>query len=252
MSCSPICSSMWPTFASVEGFRKFHWAASPIYQPCRTTEIVPSCKRRKAAGELGARNGEFPKTRRRLGAGAVAPRLVPDRHVLDRPRPGRARSLFRRRTGWSRPGIAFYGSLAAALTRVQRLVCVPAVLDRAVLHLAYRGSVHAADLRAQCRRKRRRRIRHHPQHGSDPARVDLHSAAECRLPPRASLVPERAVVPIAGIAPGADGAGRLPSERRGQRSVLVSLGECVRAQQEANAARQPSSAFSSARKGLAG
>jgi hypothetical protein len=37
-----------------------------------------------------------------------------------------------------------------------------------------------------------------------------------------------------------------------RRSVIASLGECVRAQQAASAAGQPSSAFSSARNELAG
>ena len=204
---------MWPTFASVEGFRKFH---STHHQ---YTNLPNDGNRHiwythDAMGELEP-GWRFPKTRLGLALvllrraffvtgmfwivrGLVGASLIPSPHwmiaakivvlFLDRRRPDLLRGL----------------------------AGLPALLARAVLHLAYRGSICPHHLRAQRRRERRGGVCDHPDHRPDLHRVASHPAAECRLPSRAPLVSERALLPPAGSAPSLDGARGLSHECRGQ------------------------------------
>ena len=198
---------MWPTFASVEGFRKFH---GPHHQ---YTNLPDDGNRHiwqthDAAGEL-APDWQFPKTRAGLALvllrralfltgmlwivrGLVGSFLIPSPHWMVAAR------------------IAFYGSLAAALTvfNAWYAFLLYWIVPYCTWHIAAQYTRLICEHSAVESDEEEYAI----TRSTVPTRLefDLHSAAECRLPPRASLVPERAVVPIAGIAPGADGAGRLP------------------------------------------
>ena len=204
---------MWPTFASVEGFRKFHGTHHQY------TNLANDGNRHlwhthNAEGELEP-EWVFPKTRLGLALmilrraafvtgiswifrGLVGSSLIPSPRWMVAAR------------------LAFYVSVAGALDVLWRLARSRLVLARAVLHLAYRGPVHPPDLRAQRCRKRRGRVQHYPHHHPDLARVDLHLAAQRRLSPRASLVPERPLLSAARAAPALDGARWLSGARRGQ------------------------------------
>ena len=170
---------MWPVFASVEGFRKFHATHH------QHTNLPGDGNRHiwythNAAGELDP-GWVFPKTR--LGLALVLLR----------------RAFFLTGMFWIVRGLvgsSFIPSphwMVAAEDRVlcvcwrrsDRLGCLVrflAVLDRPLLHLAYRNSVRAYHLRAQCCRKRRRRVWDYPHHDPDLARVDLYLTVQCRLP----------------------------------------------------------------------
>ena len=157
---------MWPTFASVEGFRKFHGTHHQYTN-------LPNDGNRQLWHTHNAR-GEFepewvfPKTRRGLAVTAPATCRVLDRDLLGRPR---------HRRGVFHPAASLDGRRAA------RLLCgscrrfdvlwgvgrARLVLARAVLHVAHRSAVHPIDLRAQRRRSRRGRIQRHPYHAADPS-----------------------------------------------------------------------------------
>ena len=216
---------MWPTFASVEGFRKFHGTHHQyINLPDDGNRHI--WRTHDAAGEL-APDWQFPKTR----AGLVL--------VLLR------RAAFLTGMLWIVRGLvgmfliasprwmlatqlAFYGAVVAALTYFGAWYAFLLVLDRALLHLAHRRAVHAADLRAQRRRERRGRLFHDAHDGTDLPRVGLHPAAQYRLSPRASLVSERAVLPLAGASPALMEREGFRQHAVVKRSVIASLSECVR------------------------
>jgi fatty acid desaturase len=240
---------MWPTFASVEGFRKFH---GPHHQ---YTNLPDDGNRHiwqthDAAGEL-APDWQFPKTRAGLALvllrralfltgmlwivrGLVGSFLIPSPHWMVAAR------------------IAFYGSLAAALTvfnawyafllywivpyctwhiaaQYTRLICEHSAVESDEEEYAITRSTVPTRLESIFILPRN--VGYHLEHHWYP------SVPWYRLPELHQALMER------------EGFRENAVVRR---SVVVSLGECVRAQQEANAARQPSSAFSSARNGLAG
>jgi fatty acid desaturase len=240
---------MWPTFASVEGFRKFH---GPHHQ---YTNLPDDGNRHiwqthDAAGEL-APDWQFPKTRTGLALvllrralfltgmvwivrGLVGSFLIPSPHWMVAAR------------------IPFYGSIAAALTvfdawyafllywivpyctwhiaaQYTRLICEHSAVESDEEEYAITRSTVPTRLESIFILPRN--VGYHLEHHWYPSvpwyrLPELHQALMAREGFR-----ENAVV---------------------RRSVLVSLGDCVRAQQAASAARQPSSAFSSARNGLAG
>ena len=170
---------MWPVFASLEGFRKFHSTHHQYTGPPRGREpaaLVHARRRRRAGARLGVSEDAGGAR-----AGAAAPRLFCHRPVLDRARVGRL---------ILHPVAALDGRGQDRLLRdrrrradrLRRLVCLFALLDRALLHLAHRHPVCAPDLRAQRRRQRRGRIRDHAHDHPDLARVGLHPAVQCRLP----------------------------------------------------------------------
>ncbi len=204
---------MWPVFASVEGFRKFHGTHHQY------TNLPDDGNRHiwhthDAAGEL-APDWQFPKTKLGLALvllrralfltgmlwivrGLVGASLIPSPHWMIAAR------------------ITFYGSVAGALTifGAWYAFLLYWIVPYCTWHIAAQYTRLICEHSAV--EKRRRGICHHPHHDPDQARVDFGAAAECGLSPRASLVPERALVPIAGAAPGADGTRRLPRPRRGQ------------------------------------
>ena len=197
---------MWPTFASVEGFRKFH---STHHQ---YTNLPNDGNRHiwythDAAGDL-APDWQFPKTR--LGLAWILLRRAALLTGLFWILRGLVGSTFVRSPGWMRVArLGFYTFSAATITFFPRLAGVSALLDRAVLHLAHRGSVHPTDLRAQRGGERPGRVFDHPHDDPDLAGGYLYPAVQCWLPPRASLVSKRPVLPAAAAAPGAVGAPGL-------------------------------------------
>ena len=157
---------MWPTFASVEGFRKFHSNPSSVYEPSQRRKpayLVYARRHGRARAWLALSQDEG-----RARAGAAAPGLLCHGDVLDR-QGARGR---------------FAHSLAALDDRLQDRVLfldrrrpdllrglagLLALLARAVLHLAYRGSICSHHLRAQRRGERRGRVCNHPDHRSRPS-----------------------------------------------------------------------------------
>ena len=136
---------MWPTFASVEGFRKFH---STYHQ---YTNLPGGGNRHiwythDAAGELEP-NWVFSQDQTGLGARVAAPRVVRHRHILDRPRPsGNGSHSIVTLDGRREDRVLFIGRRSLDLVRC--LGRVLTLLNRAVLHLAHCGSVHPHHLRA--------------------------------------------------------------------------------------------------------
>jgi fatty acid desaturase len=240
---------MWPTFASVEGFRKFH---GPHHQ---YTNLPDDGNRHiwqthDAAGEL-APDWKFPKTRAGLALvllrralfltgmlwivrGLVGSFLIPSPHWMIAAR------------------IAFYGSIAAALTvfnawyafllywivpyctwhiaaQYTRLICEHSAVESDEEEYAITRSTVPTRLESIFILPRN--VGYHLEHHWYP------SVPWYRLPELHQALMERKGFRENAVV---------------RRSVLVSLGECVRAQHAASAARQPSSAFSSARNGLAG
>jgi len=132
---------MWPTFASVEGFRKFHSTHHQYTNlPGGGNRHNPR-RRRRARAELG-----FSQDQAGLGARVAAPRVVRHRHILDRPRPGGNGShSIVTLDGRREDRVLFIGRRSLDLVRC--LGRVLALLDRAVLHLAHCGSVCPHHLR---------------------------------------------------------------------------------------------------------
>ena len=127
---------MWPTFASVEGFRKFHGTHHQF------TNLPGDGNRHiwythDAMGELEP-GWVFPKTR--LGLALVLLRrafFFTGMFWIVRGLVGSFSS--RRRTGCLPPSSLSTCRCRRGLDRVRRLGRVPAVLARAVLHLAHRS-----------------------------------------------------------------------------------------------------------------
>ena len=184
---------MWPVFASVEGFRKFH-ATHHQYTNLQGDGNRHIWYTHDAAGELEP-GWVFPKTRLALALlllrrasfftgmlwivrGLVGSSFIPSPHWMVAAR------------------IAFYVSVAGVLTvfAAWYAFLLYWLIPYCTWHIAIQYAYH---LRAQCGQKRRRRIWDHPHHDPDLARVDIYFAVQCRLPHRTSLVSERAVLSVA-------------------------------------------------------
>ncbi len=204
---------MWPMFASVEGFRKFH-GTHHQYTNLPADGNRHIWQTHDAAGELQP-GWVFPKTRTGMALvllrraffftgifwifrGVVGSLLIPSPHWMLAAK------------------IGFYGSVAGALTYFDDWFAF--LLYWLVPFCTWHIAVQYVRL-----------ICEHSAVESDveeygitrttiPTWIefDLHLAAQCRLPHRASLVPERPLLPIAGTAPPVDGTRGLSNPRRGQ------------------------------------
>ncbi len=188
---------MWPTFASVEGFRKFHGTITST-PTCRRTGTGIHLYTHDAAGEL-APDWRFP---RRASASrrssSAAPCSSTGLFWIVR---GLIGTVLIPAPRWMLAAqLSFFGSVAAALTLFGAWTGF--LLYWIVPYCTWHIAVEYARLICEhsAVESDEEEYADHPHHHPTFLERLFVLAAERRLPPRASLVSERAVVPAAGAA----------------------------------------------------